>query len=82
MRIRSKITLLFGSLVLVASAVIVTQYVTEQQQTAALLESLQKEREAAFTSIVEISGSPLRILATDYSIWDDMVDFVLRGCQA
>lgn len=76
MRIRSKITLLASVLVLVASTVIVTQYVTERRQTTSLLESVRQEREAAFSSIVEISGAPLEILATDYSIWDDMVDFV------
>lgn len=76
MRIRSKITLLAGALVFVASAMIVTQYVNERQQTKDLLESVRKEREASFSSVVEISGAPLAILATDYSIWDDMVDFV------
>jgi PAS domain S-box-containing protein len=76
MTIRARITLLLSGLVLLASAVVFAQYLAEQQRTQSLLESVRTEREAAFSSIVEVSGSTLALFASDYSFWDEMIDFI------
>lgn len=45
-------------------------------ETNRLRQTLQREREAIVNRLVDLTGDPLRVFVTDYSPWDDMVNFV------
>lgn len=76
MKIRLKITLLIGLLVVVSLSLVGTQYVIERNRTASLLEAITLSEKTFFTSLVELSGSSVALFASDYTFWDEMVEFV------
>lgn len=81
MNIRSKIILLLGTFVLVSLVLVIAQYIAEQQRTQLLLNGVRTEEQAFFSSVVDLSGSNVAVFVSDYTFWDDMVDFVHEPTQ-
>lgn len=76
MKIRTKITLLTSALVLVSLLLVLGQYLLEKERTSLFLEGIKKEEQESFNRLLDLSGSELAIFASDYSYWDDMVEYV------
>ncbi|HWA26821.1 MAG TPA: ATP-binding protein [Lacunisphaera sp.] len=49
---------------------------TDASQTSRLRVNLLEERTALVDRLVELTGDPLRVFASDYSPWDEMMNFV------
>src|SRR3989344_572788 len=76
MKIRTQITLLTGTLVLISLLLVLGQYFLEKERMEIFLEGVGKEEQESFNRIVNLSGSGLAIFANDYSYWDEMVKYV------
>jgi PAS domain S-box-containing protein len=76
MKIRTKITILIAALLVVMLFLVYTQYLVEQNRTKSLIEGISTSQQEFFGSLVELSSSGLSSFASDYSYWDDMVEFV------
>ena len=76
MKIRTQITLLTGTLVLISLLLVLGQYFLEKERMEIFLEGVGKEEQESFNRIVNLSGSGLAIFANDYSYWDEMVEYV------
>lgn len=76
MKIRTKITLLISVLILISLLLFLSQYFLEKGRMQLFLEGIKKEQQDSFDRLTSLSGSGLAMFATDYTYWDEMVNFV------
>jgi PAS domain S-box-containing protein len=50
----------------------------DKKETQLLRQGMTKEREVLVDNLLDITGEPLRVFVTDYSPWDEMVNFVTK----
>jgi signal transduction histidine kinase len=76
MKIRTKITLIVGALVLVSLVLVLWQYLLERERVRLYLDGVTVEEQESFGRLLNLSGSRLALFASDYTAWDDMVAYV------
>lgn len=76
MRVQTKLTslLLFIGITLMAARYLYQTF--ENQRVYSLFQEEIKEKEVYFTKLMALKGANLKTLSTDYTYWDEMVDFV------
>jgi PAS domain S-box-containing protein len=76
MRVQTKLTslLLFIGIALMAARYLYQTF--ENQRVYSLFQEDIREKEVYFTKLVALKGANLKTLSTDYTYWDEMVDFV------
>lgn len=76
MNIRTKITVVTGTLILVSLFLALGQYFLERERASLLLDSIKVEEQKSFNRLLALSESRLALFASDYTCWDEMVDYV------
>lgn len=76
MKIRTKITVITGILLLLSLVLAWWQYLLEQERVQLYLDGVTVEEQESFGRLVALSGSRLAIFASDYTAWDDMAAYV------
>lgn len=76
MNTKTRLALMLGLLLLAFGATLWSLRVWHARQNDRMLATLQSERQALLGKVMQLTSSPLRNFATDYSNWDEMVAFV------
>ncbi|MFA4992015.1 MAG: ATP-binding protein [Candidatus Omnitrophota bacterium] len=79
MKISTKLTLLVFFLMFAFMCAFITQRKLEHDRLLVLLEEEHKNKENTFDKILKLRSQSLETLAYDYTMWDEMVDFVTTG---
>lgn len=82
MTIRTRLVLLLACLVAVFGLAAAGLRVTHGLEAERILASLREERSDLLDRLLGLTGQSLRSFAEDYSLWDEMVDFVQSGDPA
>jgi PAS domain S-box-containing protein len=75
MSIRTKLTLLFLAIIVAVALAISIEREIEARRLVILFENNRAREEASFDKIVALKNSRLDALVSDYSFWDEMVNF-------
>ncbi len=81
MSIRSKLTLLFLSIILAVAAAIALERSFEVKRLTGIFTSSRAREEITFDKIVVLRNSRLEALVRDYTFWDEMVEFARTGSK-
>jgi PAS domain S-box-containing protein len=76
MKIQTKITLLISAVAIIFIIGIILFKTSEDEKISNLYKERKKEIVASFNRTIESAGKSLAIYAYDYTIWDEMIDFV------
>ncbi|MFA6258612.1 MAG: ATP-binding protein [Candidatus Paceibacterota bacterium] len=76
MKIRTKITILTGALILGTTFIVLGQYFLEKERLSDFLKEVTREEKDSFNLLVSLSSSNISTLARDYTFWDEMVEYV------
>lgn len=79
MSIRSKLTLLFLSIILAVAAAIALERSFEVRRLADIFVSSRAREEVTFDKIAALRNGRLESLVGDYTFWDEMVEFTRTG---
>lgn len=82
MRILARLLLLLGSLLTIFVAVATLLELSQRREAEAVRAGVQVERRDLLDRLVRLRGRSLYEFARDYSLWDDMVDFLRSGDRA
>jgi PAS domain-containing protein len=50
----------------------------DEKETRLLQEAMAQERTELVSKMLDVTGEPMRVLVADYTLWDDMVNFVAK----
>lgn len=84
MRIQQKILNHFAMILVISIAFATTAFVyvsIEQNRLRKLWLDLKTNEESIFKKLIELKSESLTTLATDYTYWDEMVNFVLKPSE-
>lgn len=79
MTVKSRFSLLLGFLCLVFWGSLLTLWLYEREETAAVLDDVSRQRGELFDRLLALTGYPLEQFAQDYSRWTETVAFVDRA---
>ncbi|MFA5334651.1 MAG: ATP-binding protein [Candidatus Omnitrophota bacterium] len=79
MKIRTKLILLFLAIILVVAAAIALERDFEVKRLAGIFALSRAREEIAFDKIVALRNNRLEALVSDYTFWDEMVEFTKTG---
>ncbi len=75
MSIRTKLTLLFLAIIVAVALAISIEREIEVRRLVILFENNRAREEASFDKIITLKNGRLDALVSDYSFWDEMVNF-------
>jgi PAS domain S-box-containing protein len=76
MSLQLRFVLLITSIMTVLVAGLWLQQVWDDRETGMLRQGMTRERAEMVDKLLDVTGQPLQVLVSDYSLWDDMVNFV------
>lgn len=76
MKLETRLTLLFGSLLVVFLGVLVALHAGQRRSAHALQHTIAAEKTRQLQQLVAIDGGTLERFASDYTQWDEMCTFV------
>lgn len=76
MKLETRLTFLFGSLIAVFVGALSALHVGQQRSAAALQADIANDKTRQLARIVALTGSTLERFASDYTQWDEMCAFV------
>ncbi|MCX6825841.1 MAG: PAS domain S-box protein [candidate division Zixibacteria bacterium] len=79
MKVQTKFILLMLFLFIFFSGGLFLSKHLQKEQNALLFQDRSKEKDLLLNMTIDFRGATLRVLANDYSLWDDMVNFVKTG---
>lgn len=79
MKIRTRLLLLLGSLLVLFGVAGTLLRITQQREAEIIKASIRKERQDLMDRLLELRGQSLYEFVRDYSLWGEMVDFVQSG---
>jgi signal transduction histidine kinase len=79
MKIRTRLVLLLACLLAAFGLCAALLQRAHRQEAGSIFTSLQKERSDLLDRLLTLTGQSLRSFANDYSLWDEMVEFVRSG---
>lgn len=82
MKIRLRLILLLGCLLVVFAAATWTLHSTQRRETEMIRVDIEQQRGRLLDRLLLLTGQSLHSFASDYSQWDDMVAFVQAGDPA
>lgn len=82
MKIRTRLVLLMAGLLAISGTSVALLQAAHRNEVQIIYASLQKQRDNLIERLIALTGQSLRIFASDYSQWDDMVQFVQSGDRA
>ena len=82
MRILARLLILLGSLLVIFLTAATLLGLGQRREAEAVRASVQRERRDLLERLVRLRGQSLYEFARDYSLWDDMVDFLRSGDRA
>lgn len=82
MKIRTRLVLLLGCLLAVLGVSVALLHAAQRAEAKSILATLQEERSDLLDRILALTGQSLRSFVSDYSLWDEMVQFVQSGNTA
>lgn len=82
MKIRLRLLLLLGCLLVLFAAATWLLQDTHRREAESIRTSVEKQRNGLLDRVLALTGQSLRSFASDYAPWDEMVDFVRTGDRA
>src|SRR5688572_5585726 len=82
MRILARLLILLGSLLAIFVAAATLLELSQRREAEVVRASVQVERRDLLERLVRLRGQSLYEFARDYSLWDDMVNFLRSGDRA
>jgi len=79
MKVSTRILLLLASLLAISGISVALLQAAHHREVRTIYASLQQQRHGLLERLINLTGQSLRIFASDYSLWDDMVQFVESG---
>jgi signal transduction histidine kinase len=82
MKIRLRLILLLGCLLLIFVAATFVLQDAHQREAESIRATAMQQRGGTLDRLLVLTAQPLQNFANDYSLWDDMVNFVRTGDRA
>lgn len=82
MKIRLRLLLLLGSLLVIFAAATWILQDAHRREAESIRTSVEKQRSGLLDRVIALTGQSLRSFASDYAPWDEMVHFVQSGDRA
>lgn len=82
MRVQTKLSISIFLIIIVFIIAFVIQLGFEQKRLNSLFDDRKNEEMAIFDKILDLKGESLKTLAYDYTYWDEMVNFIVKGDTA
>ena len=82
MRVQTKIIFLLFAIVMVFASFFLLQRAFEKQRLVTLFAEEEKQARLVFGKVVELKGGMLGALASDYSHWDELINFTTSKDKA
>lgn len=82
MKVSTRILLLLACLLTISGLSVALLQAAHHREVRTIYASLQQQRIGLLDRLITLTGQSLRIFASDYSLWDDMVQFVQSGDRA
>jgi PAS domain S-box-containing protein len=76
MKVQTKLIILVSIIIILFTAGLIYTNQLERQRIAILFKNRIEEKKALLDMVINLNGSGLKNFAYDYTIWDDMVEFV------
>ncbi len=77
MKVRTRIFLLGGAILACFALTLVVAGRLERQRAVLLVRGIASEESAVFGRLLDLKGASLRAFVSDYTFWDEMVQFVM-----
>lgn len=82
MKIRTRLVLLLGCLLAIFGVAVSWLREAQRNEAQTIIASLRQERSDLLDRLLTLTGQSLRSFASDYSLWDEMVQFMTSGDPA